>query len=197
MSASSDGWPAAVAAPSMPPGSPSFPPGPMSTVPVVQDLGDLDLDVGSYKRGKRTKLIGAVLGVAAVLGGGAFALTRLDQPPTAAIEEPKVQAAAHPPAPAYTPPAPTPAPAPEPTPAPAAANPEPEKKDDSASSGRLSEDVKAALLANDKTKKSAKSAKATKASKASRSRPATRRGGGSSTGFKSGGNANDPLNGNL
>jgi hypothetical protein len=170
----------------------------MSTAPVVQDLSDIDLDAGSYKRGKRTKLVGAVLGVAAILGGGFFALTRLDQPPTASIEEPKVQAA-QPPAPAYTPPPPAPAPAPEPTPAPAAAaaNPEPEKKDDSASSGRLSEDVKAALLANDKTKKSAKASKAS--SKAARPRAAAgrRSSGGPSTGFKSGGNANDPLNGKL
>jgi hypothetical protein len=53
--------------------------------------------------------------------------------------------------------------------------------------------MKQALLANDKTKKQAKSSK--KAAKSVRA--TSRRASGPSTGFKAGGNANDPLNGKL
>jgi hypothetical protein len=56
--------------------------------------------------------------------------------------------------------------------------------------------MKQALLANDKTKKQAKSSKkSAKSAKVARS--SGRRASGPSTGFKSGGNANDPLNGKL
>jgi hypothetical protein len=59
----------------------------------------------------------------------------------------------------------------------------------------LSEDVKQALLTKDLTKKSAKSSKK-KAAKSGRV-SASRRESAPSTGFKAGGNANDPLNANL
>jgi hypothetical protein len=166
----------------------------MSTVPVVHDIGDLDVDAAPFKRGKAKKALVAVLGLAAVVGGAAFALKRLDQLPTAAAELPKAQAAQvaapayTPPPPAVTPPAVTPPPAPTPEPA---ATPPSDEKAESASSARLSSDVKEALLKNDKSKKQSK-----KAAKAGR-RSSVARSSGPSTGFKSGGNANDPLNAKL
>jgi hypothetical protein len=197
MSSSSDGWPpVAQARPSAMPGSPSVAPGPMSTVPVVHDISDLGLEGATFKSGKRKKAIVAVLGIAAVVGGAGFAITRLDQPPTAHIEVPKAQAAQAP-APAYTPPAPVATPAPTPEAAPTPAPTEEPKKEEASASGRLSDDVKAALLSQDKEKSSKKSkAKSSKAARRS-SGSVARRSSGPSTGFKSGGNANDPLNGKL
>jgi type IV secretory pathway VirB10-like protein len=167
----------------------------MSTVPVVQDIGDLGSEGAAFKRGKRKKAFVALLGLAAMVGGAAYAIPRLDQPPTAAIEVPKAHAAA-PVMPAKTfEPTPVAAPAPPPEPTPAAAPaPSTEEKSDSESPKRLSEDMKQALLANDQTKKSAKGSKKRAAKSA---RGVTREASGPSTGFKAGGNANDPLNAKL
>jgi len=87
-----------------------------------------------------------------------------------------------------TAPAAAPAPAPEPTPAPAAEAPK---------SNGLTEDMKQALLAQDKAKESKKAKKAKGRAAAAGSAP--RKGGkvASSGGFKSGGSAYDPLNGKL
>jgi hypothetical protein len=66
-------------------------------------------------------------------------------------------------------------------------------------SGQLSEDMKQALLASDKSRESTKKAKKSKG-RATTASAAPRRGGkvaGSAGGFKSGGSAYDPLNGKL
>jgi hypothetical protein len=176
----------------------------MSTAPVVQDIGDFDLDGASFKSGKKKKVLFGVLAAAAVIGGAGFAITRLDQLPTASIEQPAAQAAALPastykPATpvATTPPTPEPAPAPAPAAAATDTAASDEKKSDSASSNRLSEEMKQALLEKDKTRKSKKGSKASaKSSKSSRG-GAARRASGPSTGFKAGGDSADPLNGKL
>lgn len=192
------GWPpvAAPAAPqsSWPPVATSRPSGgynlgPQSMVPVVNDL-DTDFGTPSFKSGRRNALIAAFAAIA-LIGGGGYALTRLDMPP----ERPAVAAAA-PVAPQtsnpWKPPAPTSAPAAAPTPTP---TPTPsETKSESASTGRLSDDMKKALLASDSNRAASKA-------KAKAAAPARRSGGSgkqSSSGvFKSGGSANDPLNSKL
>ncbi|HWA75776.1 MAG TPA: hypothetical protein VG937_25745 [Polyangiaceae bacterium] len=163
--------------------------GPQSTIPVATDL-DLDFDGRSFKSGRRTGLIAAFAVIPALAGGG-YMLTRMDTPAAAAV----AAAAPAPPPPKTSPwsgslgaSMPT---TPTPTPTPA-----PEAKTDSGSTGRLSDDMKKALLASDSDRSPKSKGKAAAA-------PARRAsgGGGSAKGgssvFKSGGNANDPLNSKL
>jgi hypothetical protein len=157
--------------------------GPQSVIPVVNDL-DMDFETPRFNSGRRNALIAALAAIP-VLGGGAYALTRLDMPP----ELPAAAAAA----PMQTskpwsPPPPTP-----PTPAAAPTPPPSETKTDSGSTGRLSDDMKKALLASD-TGRSPK-AKA-KSSAPARSSAASSKKGGSSV-FKASGSANDPLDPSL
>ncbi len=190
------GWPP-VAAPAAAPQS-SWPPpatsvsssgynlGPQSMIPVVNDV-DLDFDGRAFKSGRRTALIAAFAALP-VLGGGIYGLTRLDVPAAT-----PVAAAAAAPAPVQT--------ASRwsgsadleatPTPAPAPAAPPPESKD-SGSTGRLSDDMKKALLASDQTrtpKQKARSAAPARRAAASKK--------GESSVFKAGGSTNDPLNSKL
>jgi hypothetical protein len=188
------GWPP-VAAPAAP--QSSWPPvamnrpsggynlGPQSTIPVVNDL-DMDFGTPKFNSGRKSALI-AVFAAIPVLGGGGYALTRLDAP--AALPPIAAAAPVQTSSPWVPPPSsPTPAAAPTPTPTP------PETKTDSGSSGHLSDDMKKALLASDSSrspKAKAKGAAPSRSSSASSSKK-----GGSSV-FKAGGSANDPLNSKL
>jgi hypothetical protein len=168
-----------------------------STIPVVQDL-DLDMSGASFKSGKRTALI-AGLAAVVVLGGGGFALAKMDSQPAQA----PVAAA---PAPVQTTspfkmdPVPS-TPSTPSTPSPSSGSGSSDSKSDGASSSnKLSEDMKAALLASDKGKAAAKGAKAS-ARTASSGRHAAASGGSKKSGgggvFKAGGNDHDPLNSKL
>ena len=179
-------------------------------MPVVQDVsvGGFDEDAAAFKPKKGKVAIFAAVALAAI-GGLGFAITRLDTPPGA---ESTAHAAALAPAPA-TPPTPYTEPAkPSTEPEPAAAAPAPatpssdsatsssKEEGSSASSGKLSEDMKAALLASDKDRAEAKKkGRATKVVKAAVTRRASSKSGsgGGSSPIKSGGNTHDPLNGSL
>lgn len=188
------GWPP-IATPAVAPQS-SWPPaavsrssggyniGPQSMIPVVNDV-DLDFNAPSFKSGRKTALI-AVFAAIPALGGGGYALMRLDAPPQAAAA-----AAPAPVAPQKT--SPWTPPASSPTPPPATPTPTPEAKSDSGATGRLSDDMKKALLASDSGR--APKQKARSAAPARSTASAGSKKG--STVFKSGGNANDPLNSNL
>jgi hypothetical protein len=195
-----------------------------SIAPVVNDLAfsDFDTDLMSMRPKRRTGKVVAGLAVVALgalgflvvqsgglrglkLPGGldklagqnaaaSLSMSTLNEPSSAS--QPKLQAAP-------TPAAPEPAKV-EPTKVvePSASNselekdkPEPtaKKNDD-----RFSDDMKAALLAKDKQQASAqKSKKAARAATASKQRIAKSSKGKGAGGFKSGGNAYDPLNGKL
>jgi hypothetical protein len=161
-----------------------------STMPVVQDL-DFDVSGASFKSGKRTALIAALAAVV-VLGGGGFALAKMDAP-----EVPPAPVAAAPVAttsPFKLPDSPSPTPASNPTPS-SASNSSSQSSDSKPSSSGLSEDMKKALLASDKDR--------TPKAKASKSAPAARRASASgsskkgSSVFKAGGSEHDPLNSKL
>ena len=188
--AAAGGWPpvAAPAAPqsTWPPAAMNRPSGgynlgPQSTIPVVNDL-DMDFETPRFNSGRRSALI-AVFAAIPVLGGGGYALTRMDTAP----ELPPVAAAA--PVHATSPWVPPPS---SPTPV-AAPTPPPEAKSDSGSTGRLSDDMKKALLASDSGR--SPKAKAKSSAPARSSTASSKKGGGSV--FKAGGSTNDPLNSKL
>ncbi|MFZ5889961.1 MAG: hypothetical protein ACOY0T_02745 [Myxococcota bacterium] len=163
-----------------------------STMPVVQDL-DLDMSGASFKTGKRTALIAAFAAVV-VLGGGGFALANMDSQPASA----PVAAA---PAPVATTspfkmdPAPS-APSTPSTTSSSSSSSDSKADSSSGSSNKLSEDMKAALLASDKGKAASKKG-STRTASATRHAAA---GGGKKSGggvFKSGGSDHDPLNSKL
>ena len=165
-----------------------------STIPVVQDL-DLDMSGASFKSGKRTALI-AGLAAVVVLGGGGFALAKMDSQPA-----PAPVAAAPAPVQTTSPFKMDPVPSTPSTPSASSGSSSSDSKSDSASSSnKLSEDMKAALLASDKGKAAAKGAKAS-ARTASAGRHAAASGGSKKSGgggvFKAGGNDHDPLNSKL
>jgi hypothetical protein len=162
---------------------------PLSMAPVVQDLSvGLDDDMPFKKSGKN-KL--ALVGVAAALalGVAGFGLTRGGGETTAA----PVAAAAMPMGIPNTPSNPTPS---TPTPSTPAASPtpsepsDPEKPAEEAKTGRLSDDMKAALLAQDKERSAKKSGGGARAR-------APRSSSKSDSVFRSGGSADDPLNSKL
>jgi hypothetical protein len=153
-----------------------------SMIPVVHDVGDLDVDASQFKRSRSSLALFAAAAVA-LLGGGAFALTRLDAPAAlpAAAQAP-IAAAALPPRPLL-----------EPVTA-AAISPAPAEAPRTETSTRqLSEDMKQALLDADKSRSNKRKSRAPAAS-------SRRSGGNGSSGksvFRSGGSADDPLNSNL
>ncbi len=150
-----------------------------STIPVVSDL-DFDISAQSFKSGKRTLAFVAFAAVA-VIGGGGYALTRLDQlppPPPAVAAAPLAVA----PQPVAAPPPPTPTP----VAAPAATEPSSD-----GSSGRLSDDMKRALLAQDGDRAAKKATK--KATRATAARPSSKTKPAKGV-FRAGGSDSDPLN---
>jgi len=184
----------------------------LSYAPVTSniDLSALDLDDELALRPKRRwGLVAAAAGVLALAGGGTvFALNGGGKalasavPNSAAMES----AASHSQAsltasnietkPSEPAPAPTPPAAPEPV---AAAAPAADAPSDApkAASPAFSDDMKAALLAADKTR-SDKKAKKVKANVAKASAaPRRNKAAAPAAGFKSGGSAYDPLNGKL
>jgi hypothetical protein len=188
---------------SVPPVAPSAPAPSLSYAPVTSNLDtSLDFDELSMRPKRRWGLVLAAAAVLAVAGGGTvFALNGSAMasaiPDKAALEA----AASHSqasltlsnieakPAEPAAPVAPsTPEPVAAAAPAPAAEAPK---------SGGLSEDMKQALLAQDKSHESTKKSKKAKGRAAAASAP--RKGGkvANSGGFKSGGSAYDPLNGKL
>src|SRR6478735_10545475 len=184
---------------SVPPVAPSAPAPSLSYAPVTSNVDtSLDFDELSMRPKRRWGLVLAAAAVLAVAGGGTvFALNGSAMasaiPDKAALEA----AASHSQAsltlsniqakPIETTAPAAPAPTPEPAPAPAAEVPK---------SNGLTEDMKQALLAQDKAHDAKKAKKAKGRAAAA---PAPRKGGkvASSGGFKSGGSAYDPLNGKL
>ncbi|HYQ46647.1 MAG TPA: hypothetical protein VER11_31980 [Polyangiaceae bacterium] len=185
---------------SVPPVAPSAPAPSLSFAPVTSNVepAGLDFDELSMRPKRRWGLVLAAAAVLAVAGGGTvFALNGSAMasaiPDKAALEA----AASHSQAsltlsniqakPIETTAPAAPAPTPEPAPAPAAEAPK---------SNGLTEDMKQALLAQDKAHDAKKAKKAKGRAAAA---PAPRKGGkvASSGGFKSGGSAYDPLNGKL
>jgi hypothetical protein len=185
---------------------------PLSFAPVTSNINyaDLDLDELSLRPKRRIgRVFAAAAALAVIGGGGAFAATgglhRLPfvMPSMGALES----AAGHSqasltlsnieakptPAPVAAPVAPPPAP----EPVAAATPPAPTTPSDApAATPAFSDDMKQALLAADKTHAATHAAKV----KARAASPVAHRSGGhagSSTGFKSGGSAYDPLNGKL
>jgi len=187
-------------APAAPTASPSMTPGPMSMAPVVQDIGDIDLDA-TLRRGKRKTLAVVVVSAAAIIGGLGFAISRLDQPPT-----PEPAAAAPVPTATFKSSTTTSSYAStsttntgstttasdtKPADDPSSTKPSETTK----SSGNLTEDMKRALLAQDKERSAKRGKRATKTK--TKQRPARRAPSGPSTGLKGNGDAHDPLNSNL
>jgi hypothetical protein len=191
---------------SVPPVAPSAPAPSLSFAPVTSNVDtSLDFDELSMRPKRRWGLVLAAAAVLAIAGGGTvFAINgsalASSIPDKAALEA----AASHSqasltlsniqakPIETTAPAAPAVPSTPEPTPAPAAEAPK---------SNGLSEDMKAALLASDKSRDSKKAKKA-KGARGGATAPASHRGGGKgkvakSGGLKSGGSAYDPLNGNL
>ncbi len=179
--ASAASWPPASAAPSSM--------APLSTVPVVQDLDLGQLDA-PFKRSK-AKTFGVVLAAAVVLGAAGFGVVKASSvPPVAAVPVPTTTPLTGP-SPASLGDWKTPLhPAASPPPA-AAAPSEPTAADKNADS-RLSDDVRAKLAEQDKDRAAKK-----KAPRSGRGVRSSNRSSSSSSVFRSGGNANDPLNSKL
>jgi len=170
--------------------TPSYARGIESTIPVVADL-DFGVDTRSFKSGRKSAFMAAMVAIP-LLGGGGYALTRLDQPPEAL---PKLAAAAPPPATTAVRNWSSPPPS-EPTPA-APSTPTPSSASDSKSGSdtRLSDDMKKALLSNDNARATLKASKKTgKSASVAVSRGASKKGG---KGPFSAGSKDDPLNPNL
>jgi hypothetical protein len=212
------GWPPVVAA-SRPPlsvapartvsQSPSVPPSgaspslaPVSTMPMVQDLG-LSLDADFKPRKSKAPLFAAA--VVVVFIGGLFGVSRLTGggEVTRPIPVPAAAPVAANTATSNTLTTPTPAPTTAPTPTSDSASsgsaasdkPASDKPSETASAdARLADDVKAKLKDADKSRSDKKKAtKASHAKVASRSKSSS-----SSSGvFRAGGNVNDPLNSKL
>jgi hypothetical protein len=185
------GYPPVISrAPSLNP-TPSYARGLESTIPVVADL-DFGVDTRSFKSGRKSAFMAAMVAIP-LLGGGGYALTRLDQPPEAL---PKLAAAAPPPATTaarnWSSPPPT-----EATPAaPAAPTPSSVSDSKSGSDTRLSDDMKKALLSNDSARATLKAPKKTgKTAPVAASRGASKKGGKGP--FSASGSKDDPLNPNL
>ncbi len=174
----------------------------LSYAPVTSNIADsaLDLDDLSLRPKRRWGLVAAAAGVLALAGGGTvFALgnssalasnSALDS--AASHSAASLSMASLPKA--SEPAAPTPAPS---SPEPVAAT-EPASDAPKAAAPAFSDDMKAALLAADKTHadKHAKKVKAN-AAKVASSAPHRGKAAGSGGGLKSGGSAYDPLNGKL
>jgi uncharacterized protein DUF4339 len=192
---------------SVPPAAPSVAAPSHSFAPVTSnvDYSNLDLDELAMRPKRRWGLVLAAAAVLALAGGGTvFALNGGGSalasavPDKAALEK----AAGHSQAalapinlqPKASEPEPA-APVAPSTPEPAAAAPAAEAP----KTGQLSEDMKQALLASDKSRETKKTKKAK--GRATTASAAPRRSGkvagGSAGGFKSGGSAYDPLNGKL
>jgi len=188
---------------SVPPAAPLASGPSLSYAPVTSNLdSSLDFDELAMRPKRRWGLVLAAAAVLAVAGGGTvFALNGSALasaiPDKAAVEaaashsqasltvaslqankpsEPEPVAAA------------APAPTPEPAAAPAAEAPK---------SAGLSEDMKQALLASDKTRETKKAKKAKGRAAAASAAPRAKSKVAGSGGFKSGGSAYDPLNGKL
>ena len=197
--------PAASPSPSIPPGkSPSIAPSgaypslaPVSTAPMVQDLG-LSLDADFKPRKSKAGyvaaavvvlFVGGLIGVGRLTGGGE--ITRPIPVPAAA---PVALNTATSNAFATQTSAPAPAAAPTPAPTTTSDSATSDKPSDSASNTRLSEDVKAQLKDSDKSRADKKKAsKSSKGHTAARSKSSS----GSSGVFRNGGDAGDPLNSKL
>lgn len=189
---------------SVPPMAPSAPAPSLSYAPVTSnvDTSNLDFDELSMRPKRRWGLVLAAAAVLAVAGGGTVFALNGSAMASAIPDKAALQAAASQSQASLTvsniqaKPIETTAPvaAPEPsTPEPAAA---PAPAAEAPKSNGLSEDMKQALLAQDKARDSKKAKKAKGRAAAA---PAPRKGGkvASSGGFKSGGSAYDPLNGKL
>jgi hypothetical protein len=192
---------------SVAPAAPSVAAPSHSFAPVTSnvDYSNLDFDELAMRPKRRWGLVLAAAAVLALAGGGTVfalngggsalasaipdkaALNAAASNGQAALTVSNIQAKPSEPEPA----APAAQPAPEPV---AAAVPAAEAP----KSGQLSEDMKQALLASDKSRESTKKAKKSKG-RATTASAAPRRGGkvAGSGGFKSGGSAYDPLNGKL
>jgi hypothetical protein len=159
---------------------------PASMSPMAFDLDDLDAAALRPKR--RVGLIAAGIGVLAVGGIAAVSLAGSADKiaPTVAVPTAAVAAAALSPSTLDTLKTATPAPVAAPTPPPAA------EEEPKAATGRLTDDMKAALLAQDKERDSKRKTR-TAAAAPRRSGKAGKSGGP----FKAGGSAYDPLNGKL
>src|SRR6478609_7157577 len=189
---------------SVPPVAPSAPAPSLSFAPVTSNVepAGLDFDELSMRPKRRWGLVLAAAAVLAVAGGGTVFALNGNALASAVPDKAALEAAASHSQAALTlsnvqaKPVETTAPAapavpstPEPAAAPAAEAP---------NSNGLSEDMKAALLASDKSRDSKKAKKAKGGHGATA--PAAHRSGGKvakSGGLKSGGSAYDPLNGNL
>jgi hypothetical protein len=193
---------------SVPPAAPSAAAPSLSYAPVTSnvDYSNLDFDELSLRPKRRWGLVLAAAAVLALAGGGTVfalngggsalasaipdkaALNAAASHSQAALTLSNVQAKPSEPEPVAPAAAPS---APEPV---AAAAPATE----TAKPGQLSEDMKQALLASDKSRETTKKAKKAKG-RATTASAAPRRGGkvAGSGGFKSGGSAYDPLNGKL
>jgi hypothetical protein len=182
----------------------------LSYAPVTSNIDDsaLDMDDLSLRPKRRWGLVAAAAGVLALAGGGTvFALGNSSALASAIPDKAALDAAAShsqaslslsniqtKPSEPAAPSTPEPVAAVAPTPAPAADAPSDAPK---AATPAFSDDMKAALLAADKTR-SDKHAKKVKGAKAATASAAPRRGkAAASGGFKSGGSAYDPLNGKL
>ena len=150
---------------------------PNSTIPVVQDL-DFDIPAQSFKSGKKSIAVFAVLAIALV-GGAGFALTKRGGPAISPV-----------PVPAAAAPMKMPDPTPTPYSKPAEATPTPSEAKDS--DERLSDEQKKALLSADKDREDKKRTRASSAPRTGGGGGPAPKGGGAV--FKANGNANDPLN---
>jgi len=195
-----------------------LPSAPLSFAPVTSNLNysaDLDLDELALRPKRRMgRVFGAVAAIALIGGGAAFAanggLHSFALPSMSALESAgsksqasltlsNVEAKPSTPTPVAAPaPAPSPEPVAAPSPAPSSA-PSDSPSKPTATAG-FSDDMKQALLAADndrKTKHASKIKGRAPSAAAHRSSGGGARPSGSSTGFKSGGSAYDPLNGKL
>ncbi|HWZ88481.1 MAG TPA: DUF4339 domain-containing protein [Polyangiaceae bacterium] len=190
---------------------------PLSFAPVTSNINypDLDLDELSLRPKRRLgPLFGALAAIALIGGGAAFAakggLHNFVMPSFSALQSAagksqasltlsNIEAKPSTPAPVAAPVAPTPAPEPVAAVTPPAPSSAPSDSPSAGATPAFSDDMKQALLAADNDRKAKHSSKI----KGRAPSAAAHHGGGaphaagSSTGFKSGGSAYDPLNGKL
>jgi hypothetical protein len=190
---------------------------PLSFAPVTTNINyqDLDLDELSFRPKRRLgPLFGALAAIALIGGGAAFAakggLHNFVMPSFSALQSAagksqasltlsNIEAKPSTPAPVAAPVAPTPAPEPVAAVTPPAPSSTPSASPSSAATPAFSDDMKQALLAadNDRKAKHTSKIKGRAPSAAAHHGGGAPRAAGSSTGFKSGGSAYDPLNGKL
>jgi hypothetical protein len=184
---------------------------PLSFAPVTSNINyaDSDLDDLSMRPKRRVgRIVGGIAAIALLGGGAAFAanggLRSFAMPSMSAFEHAgsksqaslslsNIEAKPSTPAPVAAPVAPTPDPAPAPAAAPTPASDS--TSTPSAKAGGFSDDMKQALLAADNDRKVKHAVKTQ--GRASVAVAHHGRAAGSSTGFKTGGSAYDPLNGKL